>query len=74
MMKEYEAKHPDVQLNVGTRRSVTIEFFGRLPEDDQAKYRAMATERLVAIRALGTLSNSEKTKQVTLTSYTKMSY
>jgi hypothetical protein len=62
MMKEYEAEHPDITLNVGTRRSLTIEFFGRLPEADQAKYRQMAADRLKTIRALCALSGDAKSE------------
>lgn len=62
MMTTYEAEHPNLELNVGTRRLLTIEFFRQLPLDDQAKYRAIATERLQTIHALSALSGDEKTE------------
>jgi hypothetical protein len=45
-LREYQANNPDVALNVGTRRSLTIDFFRQVPETEQQKYRQMATDTL----------------------------
>ncbi|KAG8735346.1 hypothetical protein FRC10_010689 [Ceratobasidium sp. 414] len=64
MMKEYEAENPGLELNVGTRRSLTIEFFGRLPELERTKYREIAVERLKTIRTLGPLNGDAKAQYI----------
>ncbi|KAG8712929.1 hypothetical protein FRC08_013917 [Ceratobasidium sp. 394] len=64
LMKQYETDHPDVTLNVGSRRSLTIRFFGTLPPSEQTKYREMAAERLKVIRSLCALSGDEKANYI----------
>src|SRR4051794_4524546 len=55
-LAEHQAANPSVVLNVGTRRSLTIELFQKLPEAEQEKYKQMATNRLKMIRALTQLT------------------
>ncbi|KAG8719735.1 hypothetical protein FRC09_010685 [Ceratobasidium sp. 395] len=59
-LHNYQAEYPNWVSNVGTRRSLTIEFFRRLSEDDQQKYQKMAKERLATIHSLHNLSGENR--------------
>ncbi|KAG8719904.1 hypothetical protein FRC09_010423 [Ceratobasidium sp. 395] len=59
-LHNHQAEYPNWVSNVGTRRSLTIEFFGRLSEDEQKKYKKMAKERLDTIQALHNLSGEDR--------------
>jgi hypothetical protein len=61
-LARYKANNPDITLNVGQRRSVTINLFRELPEDEQSKYRKMASDRLKAMRALQMLAGPDRTE------------
>jgi hypothetical protein len=61
-LAEYKTANPTLVLNIGLRRSLTIELFGKLPEDEQNKYRKMASDRLIAMRALQMLAGQDKTE------------
>jgi hypothetical protein len=61
-LAEYKATNPEAPISIGRRRSLVIEFFRKLPEDEQKKYRQMASDRLKTMRALQMLSGQDKTE------------
>jgi len=58
---QYQFDNPDIVLNIGRRRALTIDTFRKLPEDEQEKYRNMAKDELSTVRVLHSLSGDTRT-------------
>jgi hypothetical protein len=63
-LSEYQTNNPGLVLDVGKRRSLTIDLFRRLPEAEQQRYRQMAIDSLKTLRALQKLSGDERSAYV----------
>ncbi|CAE6527001.1 unnamed protein product [Rhizoctonia solani] len=63
-LDNYKTDNPKANINVNLRRTLTIDLFRKLPEDEQNKYRGMASDRMKAFRTLEGLSGEDRTEYV----------